>query len=518
MRKEHLEHMDCHGSEAKEKFPTGISDQAALKKESSHPFSLVSLELLNKYGSGLTRFNKEILDKAGHETTWNTTSVQEISTAEIMKAAIAGIPPLFSQKSDDLPMRSHLFRYDDFGICYEDAKYVLLAQSLLVSAKMVGIQQFYCANEMLGMCDQLSSNIGNPVQRVVYYFAEALRERIDRETGRNMSKGLEGNESRPFDMDQEILSLKPSVIACHQDLPFIQVAHFAGMQTILENVSSAKKVHLIDLAIRNGSKWTVLMQALAARHECPLELLKMTAVGTSSKEGIEETCKRLACFAETMNLPFSFKVVMVSSMKDLKEDMFDLEAGETVAVCSTTYLRTMLARPDHLESLMKVIRNLHPCVMVVIEIDANTNTPVFMDRFIEALFFFSALFDCVEACMDQENPSRITIESIYLANGIRDIITTEGEEMANRHLNIDAWRAFFATFGMVEVELSTSSLYQANLVVQKLPCWSSCTLDMNGKCLLVGWKGTPAFSLSVWNFHQERGKKHLNVDSKSLID
>lgn len=52
------------------------------------------------------------------------------------------------------------------------------------------------------------------------------------------------------------------------------------------------------------------MQALATQSECPLELLKITAVGITSKHLIEETGKQLASVAQTMNLTFSFKVLM----------------------------------------------------------------------------------------------------------------------------------------------------------------------------------------------------------------
>lgn len=49
----------------------------------------------------------------------------------------------------------------------------------------------------------------------------------------------------------------------------------------------------------------------------PLEILKITAVGTRSKETIEETGRRLLKFAESMSLPFLFNLVMVADMKDL---------------------------------------------------------------------------------------------------------------------------------------------------------------------------------------------------------
>lgn len=83
-------------------------------------------------------------------------------------------------------------------------------------------------------------------------------------------------------------------------------------------------------------------------------------------------------------------------------------------------------------------------------------------------------------------------------------MATEGEERKIRHVKLDVWRTFFARFAMVETELSKSSLYQASLLLNKIARWSSCTLDMNEKSLVIGWKGTPMHSLSVWKFDKNR--------------
>jgi len=201
-----------------------------------------------------------------------------------------------------------------------------------------------------------------------------------------------------------------------------------------------------------------------------------------------------------MNLTFSFKVVMVSDMLDLKEDLFEVDADETVAVYSEYFLRSMISQPKRLESIMGVVRSINPCIMVVTEVEANHNSPAFVSHFIEALFFFSAYFVCLETFMKWDDPNIMIIESEYFGEGVRSIVAAEGEERKIRHVKIDVWRAFFGLFGMVDTELSMSSLDQARLVVKKFDCEKSCTLDMNGKCLIIGWKGTPIHSLSVWKF------------------
>ena len=146
---------------------------------------------------------------------------------------------------------------------------------------------------------------------------------------------------------------------------------------------------------------------------------------------------------------------------------------------------------------MGVVRSINPCIMVFIEVEANHNSPAFDSRFIGALFFFSAYFDCIETFMKLDNPNRMIIESEYFGEGIRSIVAAEGEERKIRHLKIDVWRAFFARFGMVDSELSILSLDQAHLMVKRFDCEKSCRLDMNGKCLIIGWKGTPLHSLCL---------------------
>lgn len=240
------------------------------------------------------------------------------------------------------------------------------------------------------------------------------------------------------------------------------------------------------------------MQALASRVKCPIELLKISALGTSSKCLIEETGNNLSSFALCMNLPFSFNIVMVSDMVDVKEDLFEIDSTETVAVFSGFVLRTMIGRKNRLESLMRMIRNINPCVMVVNEVEADHNSLVFEKRFIEALFYYGTYFECLEAFMRRDDQNRRICESNYFGYGIKNVVASEGEERKIPHVKNDVWRAFFARFGMEAVELSKSSLYQANLVIKSFACEGTCTLEMNGNELLIGWKGTPLHSLSVW--------------------
>ncbi|KAK4282569.1 hypothetical protein QN277_013930 [Acacia crassicarpa] len=186
-------------------------------------------------------------------------------------------------------------------------------------------------------------------------------------------------------------------------------------------------------------------------------------------------------------------------MIEITEQQLEIEDDETVVVYAPYVLRNMVSRPACLESLMSVIRNIKPTIMIVLEVDANLNSSSFAIRFIEALFLYSAFFDCVETCLKDEITARMAFEAI-LFEGIRNIVAAEGGERTVRNVGIEVWRRFFARYGMVEIGFSESSLYQARLVAREFASGKFSTLDANGKCLTVGWKGTPFHSISAWRF------------------
>lgn len=475
---------------------TASDDMAEAIKQTRYPSSL---GLLNNYKHGFKKLRGDKFSINIRNKTCVGGRKKLSSTEEIMRVAGARYIQFFNHYRDDYSyMPLHPYGYALSGLSEEEIKDVELAHFLLAAAEKVSYRRYVCASRLLLRCDWIASSRSNPVQRVVFYFAQALRERIEKQTGRSISRNLAEQENINTEMGH-LLSTNVLFLKCYQAIPFPQVLQFAGIQTILENIGSETKVHVIDLEIRSGVQWTVLMQALAGREECSTELLKITAVGIKAcKHKTEETGKRLASVAESLNLPFLFKTAFVSDMNDIREELFEIDDDEAVIVYSSKALRTMISRPRCLENLMRVMRNLYPTMMVVVEVEANHNSPSFVNRFIEALFFYSAFFDCLETCVKQVD-CRNAVEGVC-GMAITEIVAMEGSERVTRNVKMDVWRAFFARFKMVETKLSDAALYQASLVAKQFGNGSSCTLDRNGKCLIAGWKGTPIMSLSVWKF------------------
>ncbi|KAI3774768.1 hypothetical protein L1987_49330 [Smallanthus sonchifolius] len=458
-----------------------------------NPNSPASMELLSRYRSKFKQGSTDeiVPDCAG-----------TLSTVEIIKLAAEKFINFSTQRSNGYTMFTHPYGSSAFtSLSIDDMREVELVFQLLTAAERVARKQFETASKLLIRCGCVASDGGTPVERLVYYLCEALQNRIGKETG--IPVPTKPNKLGLKNENPMAMGTNPTFLACHQALPFNQVLQFCGIQAIIDQVGTSSKVHLIDIHIRSGVQWTAMMQALIDR-KSEITLLKLTAFATSSDvQKVEETGKRLESFAKTLSLPFLFKILVLSDITEVKEEQFEVQDDEAVAVYCQVILRTMISKPQSLENLMRAIRRINPLVIVVAEVEANHNSTSFVNRFTEALFFYGAFFDCLEACMSRDDVHRGIVEGVHLADGMKNIVAYEGDKRVSRSVNINTWRLFFTRFEMVEIELSESCLYQANLVLQQFSCASSCTLESNGKCLIVGWKGTPLHSLSTWKFDQE---------------
>lgn len=411
-----------------------------------------------------------------------------LSIEKMIKIAAEKFIQSISEGRNELSMLDHSHSSSILTtLSSENSKEVHLVQNLLSCAEKVAEKKYECSIQFLKKCGEMSSATGTPIQRLAFYASEALLLKITKETGER--KQL----MKPFEPTKFVDSMP----IYFKLFPITQITNLVGSHTILRYLEGSRMIHIVDLEIRSGVQWVQLMQDLSAQTDHPIQYLKITAIGLKSKSKsiLEETGRQLADFAESVNLKFSFKIVIVDDILDLNQEMFDLDSDETVAVYASYTLMTMIGRGDSLEHLMEIMKTLSPCAMIVTEMEANCNSPFYMERFVESLFLFGAFFDSLAECLKGHETSRMDIESTLFRSSMNNIMAGEGEEMVLRHLPIDIWRGILGGFGLVEMELSFSSLSQANLLLQ-----NNVTLCRNDRCLIVGWKGIALISLSAWKF------------------
>ncbi|CAN0922527.1 DELLA protein RGL2 [Linum grandiflorum] len=359
---------------------------------------------------------------------------------------------------------------------------------------------------LLDLCNASSSKTGNLTQRLVYYFAQALCQRVRNKSGKDISSPR--LEIKMRNCWEAIASPSPILAVIYEKIPFYQIRQLAGVQAIVESVEKAKRIHIIDLKIRNGMQWAALLQALASRKKGALAVLKITAIMTTCENLVNETGERLKELANSMNIPFSFKAVIVPNMLEIHEKQFDLDPREAVVIFSEYALHGILPNQNELEALMVVIRHIDPTVMVVVEKEANLNSLNFAQRFVEVLFHHGAYFDCIDTCFDSDDENKMVVESIFASAQVSGILGKEKE--MKRSVTVDVWRKFFRRFWMVEASLSPTTMDTVDVLLSRFTGGSCCSVDMDGRSLVVGWKGVPIFSFSTWKFLGAKPRKRTS--------
>lgn len=153
------------------------------------PQYLSSLEILRNHGSRFSR--KNAIDTKASS---NLEQHQKVSTEGIIRVAGARYTQYSSSHwSENFCFQTHPYGFDLNGLSEEENRDIELAQFLYVAAERVSLQQYERAKKLLLYCQWNSSITGNCIQRIVFHFAQALQERIVKETGR-VIKGSDKNE------------------------------------------------------------------------------------------------------------------------------------------------------------------------------------------------------------------------------------------------------------------------------------------------------------------------------------
>ncbi|KAK4437513.1 Scarecrow-like transcription factor PAT1 [Sesamum alatum] len=88
---------------------------------------------------------------------------------------------------------------------------------------------------------------------------------------------------------------------------------------------------------------------------------------------------------------------------------------------------------NHRDRLLRMVKGLNPKVVTLVEQESNTNTAAFYPRFVEALDYYTAMFESIDVTLPREHKERINVEQHCLAREAVNIIACEGKERVERH-------------------------------------------------------------------------------------
>ncbi|XP_011044695.1 PREDICTED: scarecrow-like protein 18 isoform X1 [Populus euphratica] len=398
-----------------------------------------------------------------------------------------------------------------------------LRQLLVTCADLISQSDYSAAKRLLSILSSNSSPCGDSIERLVYQFVRALSIRLDSHgiptstapaphvfSINNIANtsppcGTDNKMLNSYDWDQE--TLRSCYLSLNQITPFIRFSHLTANQAILEAVQGGQQaIHIIDFEIMHGVQWPPFMQALADRPNntlYPPPRLRITGTGHDLNM-LHRTGDRLLKFAQSLGLRFQFHPLLLlnndpTSLALYLPSAITLLPDEALAVNCVSYLHRFL-KDDSRELLLFLhkIKALNPKVVTVAEREANHNQPLFLQRFLEALDHYKALFDSLEATLPPKNRERLAVEQIWFGREIMDIVAAEGEGRRERHKKFETWEMMMKSVGFNKVPLSPFALSQAKLLLRLHYPSEGYQLQILKNAFFLGWRNHSLFSISSW--------------------
>lgn len=365
---------------------------------------------------------------------------------------------------------------------------VRLVHTMMACAEAIQQENLKLADTLVKHIGLLAASQAGAMRKVASYFAQALARKI---------YGIYPEEA----MDSSL----SDVLHMHfyESCPYLKFAHFTANQAILEAFASAGRVHVIDFGLKQGMQWPALMQALALRPGGP-PTFRLTGIGppqNDNTDALQQVGWKLAQLAQTIGVQFEFRGFVCNSLADLDPNMLEIRPGEAVAVNSVFELHRMLARPGSVDKVLNTVKKLKPKIVTIVEQEANHNGPVFVDRFTEALHYYSSLFDSLEGASStgSVSPSQdLLMSELYLGRQICNVVACEGVDRVERHETLSQWRGRMGSAGFDPVHLGSNAFKQASMLLALFAGGDGYRVEENNGCLMLGWHTRPLIATSAW--------------------
>ncbi|KAK9277873.1 hypothetical protein L1049_027430 [Liquidambar formosana] len=374
-----------------------------------------------------------------------------------------------------------------------------LVQLLIACAEAVACRDKSHASVLLSELRTNALVFGSSFQRVASCFVQGLTDRL------NLVQplGAVGFVGAPtLDMvDMIALEKKEEALRLVYDIcPHIQFGHFVANSLILEAFEGESFVHVVDLGMSlglpHGDQWCHLIHSLSNRSGGqPLRRLRITAVGLCVDQ-FKITGDELESYAQKLGINLEFSVVQ-SNLENLKPGDIKRLEGEILVVNSILQLHCVVKESrGALNSVLQIIHKLSPKILVLVEQDSSHNGPFFLGRFMEALHYYSAIFDALDAMLPKYDTRRAKMEQFYFAEEIKNIVSCEGPARVERHERVDQWRRRMSRAGFQPAPIKIMA--QAKQWLGKVKVCEGYTIVEEKGCLVLGWKSKPIVAASCW--------------------
>jgi hypothetical protein len=373
-----------------------------------------------------------------------------------------------------------------------------LRTMLIHCAQAVATGDLQGANETLKQIKQHSSLRGDATQRLAHCLAEGLEARIAG-TGSLVYQSLVSKHMSVVDYLKAYRLFM--VASC-----FKKVKHVFSNRTIANAVAGKSKLHIVDFGVQHGFQWPGLLHFLANREGGPPEVrftgIDLPQPGFRPAYQIEKTGERLSNCARQFHVPFKFHAIAAKWEAVTREDL-NIDPDEALVINCECHLDKLMDEsvlvdsPSPRDMVLNNIRNMHPIVFIHCVVNGTFGAPFFLTRFREALFFYSAHFDMLDATIPRDNDIRLLIERDIIGRSALNVIACEGADRVERPETYKQWQVRNNRAGLRQLPLSAEVVKHVRDKVTK-HYHKDFLIDEDHRWLLQGWKGRVLYAISTW--------------------
>ena len=156
--------------------------------------------------------------------------------------------------------------------------------------------------------------------------------------------------------------------------------------------------------------------------------------------------------------------------------------------------------PAALAGFLSAARAASPKIVVLAEQEAGHNGASFRKRVAEALSYYAAAYDSLDAAAAayrRPAAERAEVERAVLGEEVRDVLLREGARRRERHDRLHQWARRMEVAGFRGVPLSYAALRQGVDTLRRCGV-GGCESREHGGCMLMCWRSWPLYSVSAW--------------------
>ncbi|CAD6255535.1 unnamed protein product [Miscanthus lutarioriparius] len=348
---------------------------------------------------------------------------------------------------------------------------------LLRCAQAVATDDRAAAQDLLAHIRRHSSPTGDAAQRLAHCFAEALEARLAGTSSR-LYRSLMLRRTSVADF-LRAYRLYMAACCCKK------VAFTFSNKTIHDAVAVAsgtrRRLHIVDYDLGYGFRWPVLASARRTRSRTPPRV-------PFEFRGI--AAKREDVSPEDLDIDPAAEVLVVISLCHSRLLTDEIE----ISVAAATPCRP---RPSPRDQVLGNIRRMRPDVFIHGVVSGGYGTTYFPTRFREALFYYSAQFDLLDATVPRDSPERLLVERDIFGRAAMNVVACEGTDRVERPQTYRQWQAKNRRAGLRQLPLQADVV---KVVMDKVKdnYHRDFVVDEDQGWLVHRWKGRVLYGLSTW--------------------